>query len=136
MRAIAPFYIFILVGALGFKIFPSSVDLSFPKKDQAFSTDLPVLMPGSLPRFPESDIILQERLYAPFVNLAGQNLSLKNLRLAHLSFANLSGTDLRGADLSLAILYGADLSGAKFNSATKLPFDLNTARALGMKEEP
>jgi|GEM_PF-1964156 len=114
---------------------PKINSVVFPSQDQIFSPLFPVLNPGLVPQFPASDIILQERLFAPFIVLQGQNLFGRNLSKAHLSFADLRNTDLRSADLSNALLYGARLEGAIFNASTRLPFDRETAIALGMKEQ-
>ncbi|WP_374028942.1 pentapeptide repeat-containing protein [Bdellovibrio bacteriovorus] len=114
---------------------PKFNHLQFPTKEQSFTPAIPILNPGVVPAFPASEIILQEKLFAPFVVLKGQDLSNKNLSHAHLSFADLRDTNLKGSDLSQALLYGARLEGAKFNTKTKLPFSKETARNLGMQED-
>lgn len=115
---------------------PKINTLQFPSQDQTFSPVFPVLNPGLQPQFPASEIILQERLFAPFIILKDQSLANKNLAKAHFSFADLRHTDLRGTDLSQALLYGARLEGALFNKETKLPFAKETAFIFGMREEP
>ncbi|WP_374079305.1 pentapeptide repeat-containing protein [Bdellovibrio bacteriovorus] len=123
---------------MGQRLFPRPKinTLQFPSQDQTFSPVFPVLNPGLQPQFPASEIILQERLFAPFIVLKEQNLKNKNLSKAHLSFADLREADLRGTDLSQALLYGAHLEGALFNRETKLPFTKDVALTFGMREEP
>ena len=115
---------------------PKKNHLNFPSLDQTFNPMFPVLSAGLHPQFPASDIILQERLFAPFIVLKQQSLSGKNLSKAHLSFADLRDADLRGADLSGALLYGAQLNGAQFNETTRLPFSEQMALNHGMKKVP
>ncbi|UOF02479.1 pentapeptide repeat-containing protein [Bdellovibrio reynosensis] len=115
---------------------PKINSLYFPSKDQVFSPSFPVLTPGTEPRFPDANVILQENLYAPFSVLNGKNLSKLNLEKAHLGFADLRFADLKDTNLSKALLYGANLEGAIFNSETRLPFSKETAFSLGMKESP
>nr|WP_295899581.1 pentapeptide repeat-containing protein [uncultured Bdellovibrio sp.] len=121
----------------GQRLFPKPKinSLSFPSQDQVFTPLFPVLNPGVEPQFPASEIILQERLFAPFIILKNQNLSRKNLSKAHLSFADLRNANLRGTDLSKALLYGARLDGALFDKDTQLPFSKNVALSLGMREQ-
>ncbi|WP_373999333.1 pentapeptide repeat-containing protein [Bdellovibrio bacteriovorus] len=122
---------------LGQRLFPPPKvnRLYFPSEEQVFTPAFPILNPGVQPLFPASEVILQERLYAPFVSLRETDLSNRNLSKAHLSFADLRGSKLLGTDLSQALLYGAQLEGAVFNKNTRLPFSYETALALGMKEQ-
>lgn len=115
---------------------PRINSLYFPSQDQVFSPSFPVLNPGTEPRFPDANVILQENLFAPFSVLNSKDLSKLNLSKAYLGFADLRNANLTDTNLSKALLYGANLEGATFNSETRLPFSKDTAFSLGMKESP
>lgn len=116
---------------------PKKNTLTFPNIDDTFSPLLPVLKTGSIPKFPEADIILsQPYLYAPGIVLQDADLNGVNLSVANLSFADLRHADLRNTNLSQALLYGARLDGALFNNNTLLPFSKSSALKMGMKEAP
>lgn len=116
---------------------PKRNTLIFPNVDDTFSPLVPVLKTGSIPKFPEADIILsQPYLYAPGIILSDADLNNINLSVANLSFADLRYADLRNTNLSQALLYGARLEGALFNEKTSLPFSKSSALSMGMKEVP
>lgn len=116
---------------------PKKNTLIFPNVDDTFSPLVPILKTGSIPKFPEANIILsQPYLYAPGVILLDADLKDINLSVANLSFSDLRHADLRNTNLSQALLYGARLEGAIFNGNTSLPFSKSTALSMGMKEVP
>lgn len=72
------------------------------------------------------------------LDLTGQDLSGKNLRGADFSRANLTNANLTNADLRGTVLWqtnwqSALFRGALYNEATRLPFDVNTVVAQGLK---
>ena len=62
---------------------------------------------------------------------------LENARFtfAFCAFCDFSGANLKGADFTGAVLLGSTFSGARFDNRTRLPFDENRAKDLGLEKE-
>ncbi len=110
---------------------PFVEDASLPSTENSFSND--TTDTARTPQLAGEDLSGRNlsRRYLSHANLRGTLLTNANLFMADLSYACLVGADLTNADLSGANLVGADLSNALLTNTNMLVADIKNANFSG-----